>query len=210
LVEECLLGSGEFAIVKKMIHKPTGNKFAVKHIRYTFSANDYTSFDHKSKKQKTSSELMDLEVLKRVGNGCSFLIRFYGALFVDSNILIVTEVMDTSIELFCLKAAKLKLKLPENFMALIGYSVLSALSYMKKLKLIHRDVKPSNILVNSNGEIKLCDFGISGITIDSICNSYKGCQRYMAVCSFFFYCSKYVVDILLFNVFIFVSISRKK
>ena len=28
--------------------------------------------------------------------------------------------------------------------------------------LFNRDVKPSNILVNSQGEIKICDFGVSG------------------------------------------------
>lgn len=42
-------------------------------------------------------------------------------------------------------------------------SVVNALHYLHaQLKVIHRDVKPSNILINRNGEVKMCDFGISG------------------------------------------------
>ncbi len=74
--------------------------------------------------------------------------------------MILTELMDTSLDRFYTKAFELKLNLPEIFYSKISESVLNALSYMKKLKLLHRDIKPSNILLNSNGDVKVCDFGI--------------------------------------------------
>lgn len=49
------------------------------------------------------------------------------------------------------------------------------------------DVKPSNILLDRRGHIKLCDFGIAGHLIDSIAKTQDaGCRPYMAVCYFLF------------------------
>lgn len=45
---------------------------------------------------------------------------------------------------------------------------------------MHRDVKPSNILISSTGDIKLCDFGVSGQLIDSMANTFIGTRSYMS------------------------------
>ena len=43
------------------------------------------------------------------------------------------------------------------------------------------DVKPTNVLVNRRGEVKLCDFGVSGQLEKSLAKTNIGCQSYMAV-----------------------------
>lgn len=43
------------------------------------------------------------------------------------------------------------------------------------------DVKPTNVLVNRKGEVKLCDFGVSGQLERSLAKTNIGCQSYMAV-----------------------------
>jgi len=57
------------------------------------------------------------------------------------------------------------------------------LNYLKeKHGVIHRDVKPSNILINERGIVKLCDFGISGELVNSKAKTRQaGCAAYMAV-----------------------------
>lgn len=49
------------------------------------------------------------------------------------------------------------------------------------LKLGRIDVKPTNVLVNRAGLVKLIDFGVSGQLEKSLAKTNIGCQSYMAV-----------------------------
>lgn len=66
---------------------------------------------------------------------------------------------------------------------LIISQTVKALHYLKENHgVIHRDVKPSNILLDEKGNVKLCDFGISGRLVDSKAHTRSaGCAAYMAV-----------------------------
>ncbi len=51
--------------------------------------------------------------------------------------------------------------LPPACVAIVGARVAEALDYVHFNKLLHRDVKPANVMVSREGEVKLMDFGIA-------------------------------------------------
>ncbi|KAG6454751.1 hypothetical protein O3G_MSEX008874 [Manduca sexta] len=124
---------------------------------------------------------MDLDVSMRA-SACPFTVHFYGAMFREGDVWICMEVMDMSLDKFYLKVHKNERSIPENILGKIAFSVVSALHYLySELRVIHRDVKPSNILINRKGEVKMCDFGISGHLVDSVAKTIDaGCKPYMA------------------------------
>jgi len=93
------------------------------------------------------------------------------------------ELMDTSLDKFYKFIYEHgRSRIPETILGKITVATVKALNYLKEqLKIIHRDVKPSNILLDRRGNIKLCDFGISGQLVDSIAKTRDaGCRPYMA------------------------------
>lgn len=164
------IGRGNFGSVSKMLHIKTSTVMAVKRIRSTV--------DEKEQKQL----LMDLDVVMR-SNNCPFIVQFYGALFTEGDCWICMELMDISLDKFYrFVYHRLQQQIPESILGKIAFTTVQALNYLKEnLEIIHRDVKPSNILMDRSGSIKLCDFGISGQLVDSIAKTRDaGCRPYMA------------------------------
>lgn len=63
-----------------------------------------------------------------------------------------------------LKCIKPPLEITEAFVAQVIYNILSALEYLHDLNIMHRDIKPQNLMLKSNddqSEIILADFGIA-------------------------------------------------
>ncbi|TNN15371.1 Dual specificity mitogen-activated protein kinase kinase 2 isoform 1 [Schistosoma japonicum] len=170
LIDEGEIGRGAYGFVNRMLHRPTKTVMAVKRIRSTLN------------EREQRNTLKDLDVVMNSAN-CPNIVLFYGAIFTEGDCWICMEMMATSLDKFYKFVYNyLQSRIPENIIGKITTATVSALDYLKTtLKVIHRDVKPSNILIDCNGNVKLCDFGISGQLVDSIARSRDaGCKPYMA------------------------------
>ncbi|XP_012676979.1 dual specificity mitogen-activated protein kinase kinase 6-like [Clupea harengus] len=163
------LGRGAYGVVDKMRHVPTGLIMAVKRIRATVNS------------QEQKRLLMDLDISMRTVD-CLYTVTFYGALFREGDVWICMELLDMSLDKFYVKVTDKGSTIPEDILGKITVSIVKALEHLHShLSVIHRDVKPSNVLINTQGQVKMCDFGISGYLVDSVAKTMDaGCKPYMA------------------------------
>ncbi|XP_016424850.1 dual specificity mitogen-activated protein kinase kinase 6 isoform X2 [Sinocyclocheilus rhinocerous] len=163
------LGRGAYGVVDKMRHVPSGVIMAVKRIRATVNT------------QEQKRLLMDLDISMRTVD-CFYTVTFYGALFREGDVWICMELMDTSLDKFYKQVHEKGMTIPEDILGKITVSIVKALEHLhSNLSVIHRDVKPSNVLINMQGQVKMCDFGISGYLVDSVAKTMDaGCKPYMA------------------------------
>ncbi|VDM45385.1 unnamed protein product [Toxocara canis] len=165
-VEE--LGRGAYGVVDKMRHLPTNVLMAVKRI--------HLSLNDESQKRM----LIELQASMK-SRCCPQMVRFYGAMLREGDVWICMETMDTSLDKFYRMTVDCGRRLPETFVAKCALAIVEGLNFMKEeMNLIHRDVKPSNILLNKQGAVKICDFGISGHLVNSVAKTVNaGCKPYM-------------------------------
>ncbi|TBU42857.1 kinase-like protein [Dichomitus squalens] len=156
------LGKGNYGTVKKVLHKPTKVAMAMKEIRLELDD------------AKLNGILMELDILHRAVS--PEIVEFYGAFFIESCVYYCMEYMDAG------SVDKLQGDgIPEEVLARITASMVRGLKFLKdELQIIHRDVKPTNVLMNRRGQVKLCDFGVSGQLEKSLAKTNIGCQSYMA------------------------------
>jgi serine/threonine protein kinase len=139
-----LLGSGVSGDVYRAEHKNLNKSFALKVVPY--------------KDDKTFKSLIENEVKALHGCKSEHLIKCYASYIDNNSVNIVLEYMDMGTLSDIIKKVK---KIPENMMGIITVHLLKGLHFMHSRKIIHRDMKPSNVLVNSKGEVKISDFGVS-------------------------------------------------
>jgi len=156
------LGRGNYGTVQKVYHRPTKVMMAMKEIRLELD------------ESKLNAIIMELDILHRAV--APEIVEFYGAFTIESCVYYCMEFMDAG-SLDALHGDGV----PEDVLARITKSMVKGLGFLKdELEVMHRDVKPTNVLVNKKGEVKLCDFGVSGQLEKSLAKTNIGCQSYMA------------------------------
>lgn len=151
------VGAGTFARVFRASHRKTGEMFAVKVLRNHFS------------NVKTEPKNADvIEMFRREGE--------LGQSLVHPNIVPIHEVVSRGVTHYIVMDFIEGRNLREFYRARRRFDPLEAanilagimagLSYALQQGVTHRDLKMSNVLVSSEGEAKLVDFGLAGLDVD--------------------------------------------
>ena len=132
------LGSGNFSEVYLARHLPTGEVFAIKSIRT----------------KETMASITEVEVLSEPRFN---VVKYFGHFMTNSSLNLVLEYMDAgSLDTLLPNSAPL----PTEVLAAAAVQLCVALKdiHERPPRVIHRDIKPQNLLVNRRGEVKLSDF----------------------------------------------------
>ncbi|EAN80624.1 mitogen-activated protein kinase [Trypanosoma equiperdum] len=140
-----MLGEGTYGVVVKARHRATSRIVAIK--KYKQAEDD----DHV---RKTS--LREVRVLKQLRH--PNVIALLDVFRRDGKLYLVFEYVENTI-LQLIEEKKYGLSPDE--VRRYTFQLLNGVSYCHAHNIIHRDVKPENILVSRDGVLKLCDFGFA-------------------------------------------------
>ena len=159
------IGEGSFGKVYKGRRKYSGLIVALKFI---------------SKQGKSAKDIMNLrqEISILKGLNHQNIITMLDSFETDQEFCVVTEYAQG--ELF--QVLEDDQKLPEDEVRKIAIQLVRALEYLHANRIIHRDMKPQNILIGAKQQVKLCDFGFARAMSNktTVLTSIKGTPLYMA------------------------------
>jgi serine/threonine-protein kinase 24/25/MST4 len=159
------IGSGGFGSVYRGMIRKTGQVCAIKVIDLEETSDDIITI---------SREIAALTQ----GKACPQLTNYYGSVVHGTKLWIAMEFLDGGSVLDLVKRKLLK----EKHISIIVREVLLGLAYLQMEGKIHRDIKAANILLSTEGAVKLGDFGASRQLTDTVakCNTFVGSPYWMA------------------------------
>ncbi len=142
------IGKGGMALVYRAVDHRTGHHVAVKILRPEFNQ-DQEFLGRFDREATTASKMSHHNIVNLLDVGVDGDIHFLVMEYVKGR---------TLKEVIAQKGA-----LPPAVAAQIGIRILSAMQHAHNNGIIHRDIKPQNILVHADGHIKVGDFGIARV-----------------------------------------------
>ena len=154
-----LLGQGGFAEVYLGEHVYLGTPAAIK-VLHTLIASDNT--EHFRREARTIARLVHPHIVRVLDYGIEGMTPF----------LVEDYAPNGSLRTRHARGVPLPLPTVVEYVSQIA----DALQYAHEQKVIHRDVKPENMLLGRRNEILLSDFGIAVVAMSSSYNSTQGMQ----------------------------------
>jgi len=150
------IGSGTYGIVYSAVDQRTGQHVAVKKV--------CNVFDNLILARRTYREVKILRHFQHDNVICiRDILRPTEKLFSD--IYLVFDLMDTDLH----QIIHSRQEITDEHVRYFLYQILRGLKYIHSANVIHRDLKPGNILVNENCDLKIGDFGNEILVIFAVC-----------------------------------------